>query len=47
MSTHARSGLDRAVMGSVAELVLRHADRAVLLHRPEGEALGKENGDDA
>jgi nucleotide-binding universal stress UspA family protein len=44
MSTHARSGLDRAVMGSVAELVLRNADRAVLLHRPdrmqaeEGEA---------
>ncbi len=35
MSTHARSGLDRAVMGSVAEVVLRNADRAVLLHRPD------------
>jgi len=35
MTTHARSGLERAVMGSVAERVLRNADRAVLLHRPD------------
>jgi nucleotide-binding universal stress UspA family protein len=46
MTTHARAGLERAVVGSVAEGVLRGADRAVLVQKPldrrgrfeEGEA---------
>ena len=46
MSTHARAGLDRAVMGSVAEVVLRNADRAVLLHRLDQNPR-KEGRDDA
>jgi nucleotide-binding universal stress UspA family protein len=35
MSTHGRTGLNRAVFGSVAERVLRHAGKPVLLIRPE------------
>jgi nucleotide-binding universal stress UspA family protein len=34
MATHGRSGLSRLLMGSVAEEVLRHVDRPVLLFRP-------------
>lgn len=34
MSTHARSGRERAVFGSVAQAVLGRADRAVLLQKP-------------
>lgn len=34
MATHGRTGLERAIVGSVAEGVLRGADRAVLLQRP-------------
>jgi nucleotide-binding universal stress UspA family protein len=33
MSTHGRSGLGRWVMGSVAEKVVRHSDKPVLLMR--------------
>ena len=35
MSTHARTGLDRARVGSIAGSVLRATDRPVLLVRPE------------
>ena len=34
LATHGRGGLARAVLGSVADKVLRSADRAVFLHRP-------------
>ena len=34
MATHGRSGLGRAVLGSVADYVVRHAHSAVLLVRP-------------
>lgn len=34
MTTHGRRGLERLVAGSVAESVIRHADRPVLLQRP-------------
>lgn len=36
MSTHGRSGMGRAVFGSVADFVLRNSGRPVLLIRPEG-----------
>ncbi|MGB8648122.1 MAG: universal stress protein [Anaerolineae bacterium] len=35
MSTHARTGLNRVVFGSVAEQVLHEAQKPVLLIRPE------------
>ncbi len=35
VSTHGRAGLDRLVMGSVAEKVVRHAPCPVLVVRPE------------
>jgi len=35
MSTHGRSGLSRLVMGSIAESVLRHTHRTILLVKPE------------
>lgn len=35
MATHGRSGLGRAVLGSVADHVMRHAGSPVLLVRPE------------
>ncbi|HLZ30594.1 MAG TPA: universal stress protein [Chloroflexota bacterium] len=38
MSTHGRSGLARAVFGSVADAVLRHADCPVLLVRVKADA---------
>jgi nucleotide-binding universal stress UspA family protein len=37
IGTHGRSGLARAVLGSVAEKVLRHTRRAVMLVRLPGE----------
>jgi nucleotide-binding universal stress UspA family protein len=36
MATHGRSGLGRALLGSVADHVVRHATCPVLLVRPEG-----------
>ncbi len=36
MATHGRGGLSRAVLGSVADHVVRHAKQAVLLVRPDG-----------
>ena len=39
MSTHARSGRERAIFGSVAQAVLGRADRAVLLQRPVAHAI--------
>lgn len=40
MATHGRSGLKRAILGSVADYVVRHSDHVpVLLVRP-GEAAG-------
>jgi nucleotide-binding universal stress UspA family protein len=38
MSTSARRGLSRLVLGSVAEAVVRHMDRPVLLHRAPSRA---------
>lgn len=39
MATHGRSGLKRAILGSVADYVVRHSDRVpVLLVRPEEQA---------
>lgn len=40
MATHARSGLDRVVHGSVAVQVLRHAAAPLLLLRAEADATG-------
>jgi nucleotide-binding universal stress UspA family protein len=37
MATHGRSGLSRLVLGSVAEEVLRHVEKPVLLFRPRHE----------
>jgi nucleotide-binding universal stress UspA family protein len=34
MSTHGRTGLSRALLGSVADAVVRDSGKAVLLHRP-------------
>ena len=36
LSTHARTGLARTLMGSVAERLLREANKPVLLIRPQG-----------
>lgn len=36
MATHGRGGLDRVLLGSVADHVVRHAKQAVLLVRPTG-----------
>ncbi len=39
MGTHGRTGLHRFVMGSVAETVIRRADRpVVIIHIPAGES---------
>jgi hypothetical protein len=35
MATHGASGLDRVMLGSVADQVVRHAEIPVLLLRPE------------
>lgn len=40
MATHGRTGLRRAVLGSVAEAVLRHAPCAVVTLRATGPAKG-------
>ena len=42
MSTHRRSGIPRAMLGSVAEEVIRHADVPVLVTRP-GAAVSEWN----
>jgi nucleotide-binding universal stress UspA family protein len=36
MATHGASGLDRMMLGSVADQVVRHAEVPVLLLRPVG-----------
>lgn len=36
LSTHARTGLARTIMGSVAEQLVRQSNKPVLLVRPEG-----------
>ena len=38
LATHGRSGIAHALMGSVAERVVRHADCPVLTIRPEGKS---------
>lgn len=45
MATHGRSGLNRLVMGSVAERVLRSVSVPVLLLRPESVAVVKSAGE--
>jgi len=45
MATHGRSGLNRLVMGSVAERVLRSVSVPVLLLRPESVAVVKTAGE--
>lgn len=45
MATHGRSGLNRLVMGSVAERVLRSVVAPVLLLRPESVAMVKTAGE--
>lgn len=45
MATHGRSGLNRLVMGSVAERVLRSVSAPVLLLRPESMAVVKSAGE--
>ncbi|MFT4885460.1 MAG: nucleotide-binding universal stress UspA family protein [Natronomonas sp.] len=40
MGTHGRSGLERALLGSVTERVLRTADQPVLTVRESGEESG-------
>jgi nucleotide-binding universal stress UspA family protein len=40
LSTHGRRGLPRALMGSVAEKVVRYADRPVLVLPPPGRGAG-------
>ena len=37
MATHGRSGLKRLLLGSVAEVVVRHAQVPVVLYPPSGE----------
>jgi nucleotide-binding universal stress UspA family protein len=39
MATHGRSGLTRLLMGSVAEEVLRHVEKPVLLFRPRVQRI--------
>jgi hypothetical protein len=41
MSTHGRTGVTRAVLGSVAEMVRRHAECPVLTVRPGATAPQK------
>jgi nucleotide-binding universal stress UspA family protein len=42
MATHGRTGLSHALMGSVAEKVVRHAPCPVLTIRPKGDPLVEE-----
>ncbi|MBI2939881.1 MAG: universal stress protein [Chloroflexi bacterium] len=46
LSTHGRGGLSRLLFGSVAEEVVRHARRPVLLVRPEDHSTGQLTGDE-
>lgn len=41
MATHGRSGLERLVMGSVAEAVLRHLHVPVMMVRPQPTVVGE------
>jgi len=41
MATHGRSGLERFVMGSVAEAVLRHLHIPVMMVRPQPTVVGE------
>jgi nucleotide-binding universal stress UspA family protein len=40
MTSHGRSGLMEAMLGSVALRVVRHAGQPVVVHRPRGESSG-------
>ncbi len=44
IATHGRRGLPRALMGSVAEKVVRYADRPVLVLPPPGRSAGQTEG---
>jgi len=41
MATHGRSGLERLVLGSVAEAVLRHLHIPVMMVRPRPTVVGE------
>jgi len=47
MSTHGRSGLSRLMMGSIAESVLRHTHRTVMLVKPERYGASARTSDEA
>lgn len=42
LTTHGRTGVDRVLMGSTAELVVRHAHCPVYIVRPVGQRQGKQ-----
>lgn len=42
LATHGRSGVQRLLLGSVADKVLRGADRPVLIYRPQVEAKAEQ-----
>jgi nucleotide-binding universal stress UspA family protein len=44
MSTHGRSGLGRWLLGSVAEKIVRHSEKPVLLLRAHGKAESESDG---
>lgn len=44
MSTHGHGGFARAVLGSVADKVMRRADVAFLLHAPQEVPIGQSSG---
>jgi nucleotide-binding universal stress UspA family protein len=41
MSTHGRTGLGRWLLGSVAEKIVRHSEKPVLLLRAKAKAGGE------
>ncbi len=45
LGTHGRTGLDRLLMGSVAERVVRQAPCPVFIVRPKGHIVKEEKGD--
>ena len=45
MSTHGRSGLGRWLLGSVAEKIVRHSEKPVLLLRAKGKAESESYGE--
>ncbi|HEV2580237.1 MAG TPA: universal stress protein [Ktedonobacteraceae bacterium] len=45
MATHGRSGLQRLMMGSVADHILGNTKHPLLIVRPHAEAKGKETGE--